>query len=327
MDNSQLRLQGSSVSVPLAELEKEAEGWLLSGEISQHSPATRALRRLVVKHLVWFLRREGCSAVGVSELRAFFAYLSRKPEPGGRFGNPRLTQSLKPRSVKDYHGALRTLFRWLVAEGLLSESPMERIPPPIDRPDQVQPFTDAQVDGLLSAARQSRQSRRDEAILLFLLDTGCRASELCALRFRDLEMTVRKVTVEGKGGKARALYFGPTTARALFTYLRLNGRDPDDPLFQSERGEALTRNGLLQLIRRVGKVAGITAARCSPHTFRHTFSVSYLRTGGNQFALMQILGHTNIQMTARYVAIAQADVAASYRQFSPVESLKKGKQK
>jgi integrase len=59
--------------------------------------------------------------------------------------------------------------------------------------------------------------------------------------------------------------------------------------------------------------------RCSPHTFRHTFAILFLRGGGNQFTLMQLLRHTNLAMTYRYVYLAQADVENENRQFSAVE--------
>jgi integrase/recombinase XerD len=202
---------------------------------------------------------------------------------------------------------------------------MGRVPKPLDRPDDVQPFTETQVNDLLTAAKRSRQPRRDEAILLFLFDTGLRASELCSLRFKDVDMTAKKATVEGKGGKTRPVYFGRVAARALWAYLKEDGREAEEPIFLSERGDALTRSGLQQLLERLGAQAHVTSTRCSPHTFRHTFAVSFLRAGGNQFTLMNLLGHTNIQMTSRYVRLAQADVENQHRQFSPADRLK-GKQ-
>jgi site-specific recombinase XerD len=307
----------------VSKLEHYAEGWLLSGDISQHSPNTLAFRRLLVTKLRWFLDRERLPRCGTHELRLFLAYLTHgHREPGGRWGNPRLTNPVRPRTVKDYHSHLRTLFRWIVAEGGLDISPMDRIPVPTARADQVSPFTPEQVNALLAAARRSRYARRDEAILLFLLDTGVRSSELCHLRLEDVDLSGRRATVLGKGNKRRAVSFHRTTARALWQYLKEEQREPEDPLFLSEQGDALTRSGLQQLIERLGKSARITASRCSPHTFRHTFAVEFLRAGGNVFTLQQMLGHTSLHMTNRYVALAQADIENQHRQFSPVERLR-----
>ncbi len=325
MNNLALRLQKTAdASISVVDLEKYAVGWLLSSEISQHSSATLENRRLIVKNLTWFLKRNRYSECGVMELRQFLAYLNTgHRDPGGRWGNPQQTRPVKPRTVKDYHGSLRCLFNWIVAEGALDATPMARVPVPVDRPDVIQPFTEAQVNAALAAARKSRHPRRDEAILLFLLDTGVRAAELCGLRFSGLDMSAKRATVEGKGGKSRPVYFGRTTARALWQYLKQDGREPEDPVFISERGESFTRSGLAQLIDRLGTLARITSTRCSPHTFRHTFAVTFLRSGGNQFTLMQLLGHTNIQMTAKYVKLAEADAENAHRQCSPVERLRR----
>lgn len=309
------------------ELEKQVAGWLLNGEISQHSPATLANRRLYTRNLLWFLREKGFTKFGVEELREFFGYFNTAhKDPKGRWNNPKENHPVKPSTIAAYYRAIRALCNWLAAEGVIDTSPMNRIPTIVDRSDEVQPFTDAQVNALLDAARKTQQPYRDVAICYLLLDTGIRASELCALRFRDLDMQTKRVSIEGKGGKRRLVPFARTATKALWNYLKQDGgREDNEPLFVSAQGEALTRSGLQLLLRRLGKTAGIrSAARCSPHTFRHTFAVSFLRAGGNQFSLMQMLGHSGIAMTARYVQLAQADVEKQQRQFSPADNLKKG---
>lgn len=204
---------------------------------------------------------------------------------------------------------------------------MNRVAPPKLSSEQVQPFTQEHQIALLHAARRSTHPRRDEAIALFLLDTGVRASELCALKMCDLDLKLRQCNVVGKGKERRTIFFGRTSAKALWQYLREQPREENDFVFVSDRGERagepLTRSGLLQLVRRLGRVAQIQAARCSPHTFRRTFAVEFLRNGGNVFSLQQILGHTNLHMTNRYVALAQADIENQQRQFSPADRLKR----
>ena len=106
-----------------------------------------------------------CTQCGLTKLRQFLAYLGRAhDDPGERWGNPHMTRAVRLRTIFNYHGELRTLFGWIVAEGMLEASPMERISPPIVRADQVQPFTQDQVVVLLSAARRSLHPRRDEAL-------------------------------------------------------------------------------------------------------------------------------------------------------------------
>lgn len=201
---------------------------------------------------------------------------------------------------------------------------MEAVPSPKARPDQVQPFTREQIGYLISAAKRSQQPRRNEALVLFLLDTGLRASELCSLRLRDMDLQGHRCTVLGKGNKRRTVPFGGTATKALWQYLREDPRDDDDPVFFSERSrEPLKRSGLRQLLERLGKAGRIEVTRCSPHTLRHTFAAEFLRAGGNVFTLQQLLGHTTLSMTNRYVALAQADIEAQHRQFSPADRLRR----
>jgi site-specific recombinase XerD len=327
MQKTALRFTKNEASIGVAKLERYAEGWLLDGEIRQHSQQTLTTRKIITSKLVWFLRHKEYEECGLMELRQFLAYLTKGHlEPGGRFGNPHLTQPVRPRTVKDYHSHLRTFFRWLVDEGGVDACPMDGIAPPIARADQIQPFTETQVAALMQAARKSRHPRRDEALVLFLLDTGVRASELAGLRMENVDLTGKRAVVLGKGNKHRTVYFGRATTKALWQYLNAEPREVTEPLFHSDRGpqagEPLSRWGVRQIIERMGVVAKVEATRCSPHTFRHTFAVSFLRNGGNVFTLQQLMGHTSTAMTQRYVALAQADIEQQHRQFSPVDRIR-----
>ncbi len=321
-----------SPAIPIDEIKYAADGWLLDGDIRQHSHRTLEARRALLGKLLWFLEEYGHSTCGLLQLRQFIGHISRGHEdPAGRWGDaadpnkPRATKPVRPRTVQTYHGHLRTFFRWMIAEGMIPSSPMETIAAPVARPDQIQPFTDAQVAALTRAAGKSLHPKRDIAIVTFLMDTGVRAGELCGLKMKDVDIPGKRATVLGKGNKHRTVFFGKTTAKVLWVYLREGDRNPDSPLFQSDRGihtsGALTTSGLRQLIERLGKVANIEVTRCSPHTFRHYFAVTFLRNGGDVFGLQQLLGHTDIAMTQRYVAYARSDIERQHRAFSPADRL------
>jgi integrase/recombinase XerC len=332
MQKTEHSFSKTNVSISVADLERYAKGWLLDSEIRQLSPGTVSNRTLIIEKLLWFLKQKELSRCGTLELRQFLAYVSSGHEDAeGRWGNTRLKKRVRPGTASMYFARLRTLFRFLVAEDLIEVSPMEKMRPPVNRPDQIQPFSQDQVKLLLIAAKKSEHPRRDEAICLFLLDTGVRASELCGLRMSDMDLQARRATVVGKGNKTRAVFFGRDTTKALWQYLKETPREGDEPLFTSDRGtragEPLTRSGLLQLMMRLGKAAKIEATRCSPHTFRHTFAVEFLRAGGNLFTLQTLLGHTSLAMSRRYTALAQADLEKQHRQFSPVDQMKGGSRK
>ncbi len=312
----------SNGGIPAAEVERLAHAWLIEGEIASLSQDTLALRRTVLSKLVWFLQHAGHRSFGLREAKDFIFYLATgHQEPNGRWGNPRFRKPPSPRTVQVYALETRRFLKFLAQEGLIDPEAPAQMRMPSVRAHQVQPFTRQQVEALLAAARRTRNARRDEALLLFLLDTGCRASEACNLLMKDLDLKERSCVVMGKGRKRRAVYFSKHTLRALWNYLREEERDPEDPVFLGERGDPLNRDALRTLMRRLGEAAGLQAVRCSPHTLRHTFAVEFLRAGGDALTLQRLLGHENLAMTNRYVALAQADMANQHRQHSPVEAL------
>ena len=83
-------------------------------------------------------------------------------------------------------------------------------------------------------------------------------------------------------------------------------------LFLSDKGLPLTRNGIQQMIRRMGRKAGITGVRCSPHTLRHSFAKHYLLNGGDIFSLASV---------RIYLNLFAADVKKQHQRFSPVDNL------
>ena len=185
-----------------------------------------------------------------------------------------------------------------------------------------------QANTVLRRAFVMRRSTaaRDTALLLLLLDTGVRASELCALKVGDLDLKTGKVEIKNgllggaKGGKGRTVYMGRSARRAIWHYLsrREDGRDQDAPLFLVSGNRLLRPNALLHVIEGIGKRAGVSSA--FPHKFRHTFAITYLRSGGDVFTLQQILGHGSLDMVRHYARIAQSDVADAHRRASPVDN-------
>lgn len=326
-------VSATSDSLTVSEIRDLAQAWIDDGEVRQLSPATLSERRLVTQKLLWFLKDRELRDCCTRELRSFLAYCSRgHEEERGRWGNDQCRRQVKPRTIKAYHRVLRAFFNWLIEAGDIEASPMAAIKPPLVRDDQVQPFSRDQVAALLAAARKSHNPRRNEALVLLMIDTGARASEVCSLKLRDLNLTEKKLQiVQGKGGKARTLFIGRQTTRALWSYLREEGRDPEHhgetPLFLSDRGltagEKLTRSGLGYIIRDLGQEAKIQGIRCSPHVCRHFFAVQFLRAGGNVFTLKELLGHTSLAMTNRYVALAEADLESQHRKFSPGDQVKR----
>ncbi len=303
------------------------------------SPRTLETRRVFLKNFLWFLDHNEYSICGLSELRQFFHYLSHgHEEAGGRFGNPNLKRAARPVTVLDYYVCLRSLFDWMVTQKIIAATPFTRIAKPQVREEVKTPLSVSQFESLLEAAGKSPAPARNRAILALLLDTGCRASELVGLREKDVDISGGRCRVLGKGNKYRTLFFGSRTAAFLQAYcdemneVELSENEPDashsrssessaTSFFRSTRdGQPLTRSGLLHLLKRLGKRAGFKDEVCV-HALRRSFAVQMLRNGANVFSVQAMLGHTNLQMTRKYCAMALTDAEAQHRQFSPMDRL------
>ena len=119
--------------------------------------------------------------------------------------------------------------------------------------------------------------------------------------------------------------FSARTCQAMLEYARRRGqgRVHAAQFFLGPRGRPLDRSNVRKTVAGYGRKAGIEGVRVSPHTLRHTFAVLYIRNGGDSFSLQEILGHSTLEMTRRYVHLARRDVSEQHKKFSPMESLLK----
>lgn len=232
----------------------------------------------------------------------------------------------KPNTVKAYHRVLDAFFRWLVAEERLTDTPMRRVPKPKLPQEQVKPLTPEELVRLLEQPdRAGFTGSRDVAFIAFLADTGLRISEAIGVRLADVDPKHRSVTVLGKGGKGRTVFYGEAVGRLLRAHLdRRDDVKSADLLFVSSLGEPLCRFSLTKRIREYGRKAGIDGKRVSAHTLRHTFGVSWCVNGGDAFSLQKLLGHSTPAMTSRYVNFASGDLAQLHRTLSPLDRLPAG---
>lgn len=321
---------------PQTDLGRAVRTWIADGQAQGWSKSTLDSRTATLRQFLWWLEHEESEpavfkTVTPSRLRTYLSYC-REPHPGGRYGcNHRMAgKQARPSTIQTYHRHLRTFLNFCLTEGLLEQSPLRNIKPPRVPNDQIQPFTPEQIQSLLNAARASEQKERNVAVLLLLVDAGLRVSELCSLRVRDIDRTTAQISIVGKGNKRRTVYAGTTARRALSRYLQNAHPDaaPDRLLFHTEStqgsSDGLTPNGVRLMMRRLGKAANVKGVRVSPHTARHTFAVSFLRGGGNLFELQALMGHSDLTILRRYVALADADLAQAHRAASPVDRLRIG---
>ena len=161
----------------------------------------------------------------------------------------------------------------------------------------------------------SFRTSRDLAIVGLMLFDGLRSCEVLALNCDDLLLPESQMRVRGKGNKLRWLPLAPETIQLLDHYLRLE-RPPNcgSPLFVGLKGRArgrrMTSAGLRSLFRHHRRTTGV--AKANPHRFRHTFATDMIRAGISLPALMQLMGHAQIQTTLVYVQLTSQDVYQQY---------------
>lgn len=242
-------------------------------------------------------------AITVRHLRAFLLSEQERASPATAI-HSRLT--------------LNAFFGFLNRDGFISTDPTEGLESMKRTKPLVDTFTSSQIEALLATCDQGFVGMRDRALILVLLDTGLRVSELCALEISDLDLTEGLLQVHcGKGGKGRIVPFGVAVRTTVLAYMAKRGDLPTPSLFVTCYGEPVTRFRVREMMHERCRVAGITGIRPSPHTLRHSFAVQFLRNGGDCFCLQKMLGHSSLDMTRRYSELSQADVVEKHRQFSP----------
>ena len=228
-----------------------------------------------------------------------------------------------PATAANRYRALRRYFGWLVEEGELTSSPMERIKAPRVPETPPDVLTEEQLKQLLKACDgRDFDDRRDMAIVRLFIDSGCRVSEIAGLNVDDLDLDLDVIRVVGKGRRPRAVPFGKKAARDLDRYLRARAghKDAETPaLWLGPRG-GLTPSGVYQVVEKRAKVAGIEGVH--PHLFRHTFAHSWLSAEGGETDLMMLTGWKSRSMLQRYGASKASQRAReAHRRLSPGDRL------
>lgn len=219
--------------------------------------------------------------------------------------------------------ALRALFRYLTSEGWVTENPMLTIERPKQKRTLIATFTTEQIQAMLGVCGNDFSGVRNRALIMLLLDCGLRVSELCGIEVADINWSEQTLVVTGKGNKERRVPFGRACRVALMQYFERRGDQlATSAFFLTCYGDPMDRYRVYCALLDCGTKAKVTGVRISPHTFRHTCAVMYLRNGGDVFSLQKLLGHTDLTMTRRYAELSETDVVEKHKLYSPADSIK-----
>ncbi len=270
------------------------------------------------------------------DLRAYAAWLAERhlpvrdvtePDVIGWIGELR-ARGLAPASVARSMVAVRSLHRFLAAEGLVAEDPTAAVDRPRVPRGLPKALTEEEVARLLAAPTgDDPPARRDRALLELLYGTGARVSEAVGLSLGALDLDASLVRLFGKGSKERIVPVGAHATRALVAWLGEGGREAMAParwrrrddasaVFLGARGGRLTRQGAWDVIRRRGLAVGL-GGRLSPHVLRHSCATHMLDHGADIRAVQELLGHATVSTTQVYTLVSTERLWDVYRAAHP----------
>jgi integrase/recombinase XerD len=229
---------------------------------------------------------------------------------------------LAPASIRRGVSAIRTWFKFLMAEGIVTADPSERLETPRKWRTLPEVLTTAEVERLLGAIPiEEPLAFRDRAMLELAYGAGLRVGEWITLKVSDLMLDEGVVRVFGKGGKERLVPVGGSATGAVAIYLRelrprLERGKGAGILFLNARGAPLSRMGAWKILRKYVQLAGITKT-VTPHTLRHSFATHLLEGGADLRSVQEMLGHADISTTQIYTHVDREYLRSVHRQYHP----------
>jgi integrase/recombinase XerD len=219
--------------------------------------------------------------------------------------------------------SLKMFFRYLVLESILPESVVELVNSPKLWQHLPKVLSPEKVDELIAApSPHDRLPLRDRALMALMYATGCRASEVCGITLRDIQLEEGYCRCVGKGNKERIVSLNPVARAAVEAYLKAERpslvlhEDATIPLLVSRTGKALSRITVWKLVKRYA--ARIGASReVSPHTLRHSFATHMLAGGAEIRALQELLGHASIRTTQIYTQVDHSRLKSIHEKCHP----------
>jgi site-specific recombinase XerD len=275
---------------------------------------------------------ESVTEITLAEARQFISHLQtgvRRWE-----NNPKIKddKKLSAFSVQGYARTIKAFWSWLLNESYITRNSMAGLKLPKTPKKVISTFSQEEIQKMLNSINRTTHSGfRNHTMILLLLDTGIRLTELVNLQVEEVDFIQSCFLVRGKGDKERVVPFGSQVRRSVRRYLMHYRPEPDSPrmnqVFLTDDGRQLMPHSIQSMLMRLGKKAKISGKRCTPHRFRHTFAKEYLLQGGDIFSLQKILGHSSLEVVKMYVNLISRDVLQQHRRYSPVDNIGLGSRK
>ncbi|GAB3340592.1 tyrosine recombinase XerC [Marilutibacter aestuarii] len=240
-------------------------------------------------------------ALDAEQVRAFIAAEHRR--------------GLSPKSLQRRLSACRSFYGWLLRQGRIAASPAAAIRAPKAPRKLPQVLDPDEAKALVEVPTDAPLGLRDRALLELFYSSGLRLSELCALRWRDLDLADALVTVLGKGGKQRSVPLGSHARAALAEWRASVPAGEGDPVFPGRNGPITPRAVQLRL-RKLALQQGLFK-RVHPHLLRHSFASHILESSGDLRGVQELLGHADIATTQIYTHLDYQHLSRVYDDAHP----------
>ena len=235
-----------------------------------------------------------------------------------------LSGDYAPATYNIRRAALLTFWNWLVSEGIATCNPVTDLPSRKAEPRIVKTDIEDIRKVLETFPQDTWNGLRDTALRMLQIDTGIRPGEALSLLASDVSIQGRTVNVRAAIAKtrtARVLPISDARAAAVDKLLRVRPEGwKASPLFCTSTGTQLTLNKWFISLSDACKKAGVP--HISPYDLRHGFALLYLKSGGDAFSLKDIMGHSTMSMTSRYVAFSGDDIQEAHARFTPMNTLR-----
>lgn len=235
-----------------------------------------------------------------------------------------MLEQFAPTTVNIRLNTLRAFLNWAYEKQYVSEPLHLKIKKVTVDENDVRFFTEEQVRSLLEVPdKRYYPGYRNYCMMLVMLDNGIRSKELLSVRWEDIDFLHGEIRLNGKQTKNRKFRRVPLCQKTVAALKRL--KDESKRLFSnpeyafvSIRGKQLDASTIRHYFQEYGELAGIDGP-CSPHMFRHTFARMYILRGAGMVDLQEVLGHSTLEMSRKYVHIFSQDIVNNHAKYSPVD--------
>ncbi len=226
------------------------------------------------------------------------------------------------KSINRYISTLKSFFKFLLSERIISKNPSEIIESPKTARNLPQVLSVREIDGMLSKTDNSDVlGLRDRAIMEVMYASGLRVSEVTSLAISNILTGEGILRIFGKGSKERIVPIGSSALQYLGKYLEksrpyLKRPYSDDTVFLNHRGRKMSRMGVWNIISKYAKSAGIKKS-IHPHTLRHSFATHLLEGGADIRIIQEMLGHSDISTTQIYTHVDREYLIEVHKTYHP----------